>query len=377
MSNKSTVDQEAAIILERKESKPENKSIVKATILAKNSQGLYLDINKCYEAHVANNELGDRSRDEYQVGDSIEIFVVQEDRNASGVFKASIKQLEEAGKWESLISLQNQDLEVSITKILKSGVEALIPQTKQIAFIPFGYLDNQQEGLRNEKREDWLGTKIPARIHELDQSKNKIILNNKVISEELKAARAKEVLASLELGRVIEGKVVRLTAFGVFVDLGSFDALIPYSELAWRRFKQASEIVQVGQTVQAKVFRIDTDKQKIALSLKQMSADPWTTLEIAPGFSRAVKVVSHAEFGAFVEVLPGIEALLHKSQFINDTAPEIDSTINVTVVNIDAEKRRMGVKFNNDLEPKIEEITDPLLISSLINDTKELEHVNQ
>jgi small subunit ribosomal protein S1 len=357
------------LLLERKENRPEPKSLCQAVLLTKNSRGLYLDINKVYEAYVPTNELGSDNFADYQAGQTISVWLFQEDKNLPGVFRASIKHLEEEAKWQTLQNLQNQTLEVSITKILKSGIEVLIGETRQVAFIPFGYLDNQQSVLRNIRRENWLGLTIPAKIHELEQARNKIILNNKSAAEEERSSKAKKLLEEISIGQVVEGKVARLADFGVFLDLGGFDVLIPSSELAWRRFKKASEIVELGQVLQVKVFRIEQETNRVAVSLKQMQADPWTELDLAIGHCARARVVTHAEFGVFVEILPGVEALLHKSQY--QEAPEIDSMIDVELINLDAAKKRMGVKL-----AKIEVESDLISLPQLIVETKELEHVN-
>lgn len=361
MSNK-VVDVEAEILLDRKEARPQIQALARGVVLCKNSHGLYLDINKCFEAQVGVNELGSKTLDEYLVGESLEVLITEEERNFPGVFKASIKQVQESQKWEQLSKLKEQNLKVKIHKILKSGIEVLIQETNQIGFIPFGYLNTLQEPLRSNKRETWSGLEIEAKLHEFDKTKNKIILDHKTPSEAQKEKRAQELLAQLELGSVIEGTVIRLVEFGAFVDLGGFDALIPLSELAWQRFKRAEEIVQIGQKIQAKIFRIEPESKRITLSLKQMQSEPWTRIpeEFRVGFQGSAKVVSQAEFGVFVELSPGIEALLHKSQFTE--VPAIDSILLVEITNFDIEKKRIGVKLQQNEEAIIEE--------------KELEHVN-
>lgn len=378
-------DQEAEIILERKENKPQIGEICKATILAKNSQGLYLDINKVYEGQVSNQELGDRNINSFSVGEILDFYITGEDKNIPGLYRLSLKQIENEHKWQQLEELKAKNLELTITKVLKSGVEVEIASTKQIGFIPYGYIDNKYETIKNYKKEEWTGKKIPGRIHELDKSKNKIILNNKVISDELREAKAKELLGSLAIGQDIEGEVVRIADFGVFVDIGGLDALIPSSELSWRRFKKPSDIVSVGDNVKAKVFKIETDKQRIALSIKQANPDPWTVLpeEIKPGYTKEnAKVVSQADFGVFVEILPGVEALLHKTNFQDNPKPELNDAINVEVTNIDADKKRMGVKFSSESEQnssttnKDDSTTETNNAEEKPNqDAKELEHV--
>lgn len=333
----------AELLLERKEKEPSLKEVTQAVILAKNSRGLCLDINKAYEGYVSLNELGRKDVSEYEVGQKLDVFVIN--KQIDGFYKLSIKDVENAQKWDELEKLKDQNLELKITKVVKSGVEAEILVAGLIGFIPFRYLDTQHTVLSDKDREKWSGITLSGRIHELDKSKNKIILNNRVIVEEQREAKAEETLSRLSLGQEIEGPIVRITDFGVFVDIGGLDALVPASELSWRRFKKPSEVAKVGDHIKAKVFRIDVDAKKVGLSVKQLEPDPWTVVpeDIKIGSKVSGRVVTHAEFGAFVEVMPGVEALLHKSNMKDDLMPEIDQEVKAIVVNLDLTKRRMGI----------------------------------
>ncbi len=346
MPKKTYQDSIAEILLERKENYPEAKQIIKATVLAKSSRGLFLDINKTYEGCVNPRELGTKALENYTIGETVEVYVIGEDSNQAGVFRLSVRKIEDEKQWQDLEKLQGQNLELTITKVLKSGIEVEIAATKQIGFMPYGYLDAREEPLKSKKKDDWVGLCIPARVHELDQSKNKIILNHKVIADEHKEARAKEVLSSIAIGQTLECTIVRTTDFGVFVDIGGLDALIPSSELSWTRFKKPSDIVKVGSKISAKVFKIEPEAKRVALSAKQANPDPWTTLpeEIKVGYQTKAQVITQAEFGVFVEIKPGIEALLHKSNFASETSPELGSELDLEVINLDQSKKRMGVK---------------------------------
>ena len=353
-------DKIATLILERKEKLPEKDSMVQATVLVKNSNGLYLDINKTFEGYVSTKELGGNSIDQFSVGDSVEVFVLGEDRNQEGLIKLSIKQIEDQKKWSELEELLDKNIEVEICKVVKSGLEAKITTTGHIGFIPNSYLDNQDEVLRNKKAEDCVGEKLSVKLHELEKSKNKIIFNHKTVSHEIREARTLEIFNSLSIGQEMDVKIIRLADFGVFVDLNGVDALIPASELSWQRFDKPKDIHKIGDMVHAQVFKLDQENKKIALSVKKLSPNPWTNLpeEFKTGHIQEAKVVSQADFGVFVEMIPGVEALLHKSNY--ETAPEKGSMINVEIKNIEAEKKRMGVNLVKQEEPQqsVEEIKE-------------------
>lgn len=336
-------DQIAALVLERKENLPQKDSLVQAVILAKNSNGLFVDINKTFEGHVTSKELGDTNIDQFSIGDSIELFVLGEDKNQDGLIRLSLKQIEDQKKWHELETLLKANIEVEICKIVKSGVEAKITTTGHTGFIPNSYLDNQAEALRNKKPEEWIGQKISVKLHELEKSKNKIIFDHKSLSQEQRKAKTLEIFNSLSIGQEMELSIIRLADFGVFVDIDGVDALIPASELSWQRFDKPKDIHKVGDKVKAQVFKLDQENQKIALSVKKLTPNPWQNLpeEIKPGHIQEAKVVSQAEFGVFVEMRPGVEALLHKSNY--QTVPEKGAMLNVEIKNIEVEKKRMGV----------------------------------
>jgi small subunit ribosomal protein S1 len=178
-------------------------------------------------------------------------------------------------------------------------------------------------------------------------------------------------LSTLSVGQEVIGKIVRLSDFGVFIDIGGIDALIPASELSWRRFKKPEEILSVGQELRAKIFRIDTEKKKLAASVKDIEPDPWTVIPetLQEGACLNAKVITQAEFGVFLEVLPGVEALLHKSNLPEGMElPAIGDELEVQVISIEVSKKRMGLslKVKDDLKTQEQEAEE----------TKEFEHVN-
>ncbi len=347
---------QAEILLERKESRPEIGQICSATVLVKNSRGLYIDINKSFEGFIPAQELGSTN---YKTGDRIEACVLSIEQD--NIYKLSVREIENSKNWKKLEELGSQSTELIISKLLKSGIEAEIILTGQTAFIPFRFIDTHFGPLAGLDQNDWIGKRIEARVEELDRSKNKILFNNRSVSDERRIAHTEKVMGGLKVGEIISGKVVRIADFGVFVDVGGVDALVPASELSYQRFKKPSDIVNVGDELRAKVFRVDTENKKIGLSVKQAQDDPWTVLSenLKIGSSVKGKVVSKAEFGVFVEILPGVEALLHKSNFKEgEEFPEIGTQVEAEIANLNSAQKRMGIKF-----------------ATIPSEQKELEHV--
>lgn len=390
MSKKDQTDYYAELLLERKEFAPSQDQIIEAIVIAKSNRGLFLDINKCFEGYINQSEIGNKSIDDFNLGDKIEAYVISDKTNLDGVFKLSLKQIEESKNWAILEQSKDQNLELNIVKVLASGLEVQIELTKQIAFVPFRYLDSRYPSLKDIEREKWVGLKIPGRIYELDKSRNKIILNNRVISDEQKEAKKDELLSTLSVGQEVSGKIVRLSDFGVFIDIGGIDALVPASELSWRRFKKPEEIHNLGDTIKAKIFRIDVENKKLAASVKELNPDPWTALpeSICLGASVNAKVITQADFGVFLEVYPGVEALLHKSNLPEARElPKIGEELEVKIINIEASKRRMGLSLSIKDDVSLESVSAETEIEAERDEeveednaerieTKEFEHAN-
>jgi ribosomal protein S1 len=151
--------------------------------------------------------------------------------------------------------------------------------------------------------------------------------------------------------------VLRVADFGVFVDLGGLDGLIPASELSWGRFNHPREVVKVGQVIQGRIFRIERDNLRVALSIKQLSGDPWEQIENEIEIGKLVtgKVISEAPFGIFIELMPGIEALLHNSEIPEGTEkPKTGSTVTTKIIKIDLDQRKIGLSLRN---VKLEDIS--------------------
>jgi ribosomal protein S1 len=357
------------LLNDRRDQYPTLNQINAATVLAQNSKGLYVDLNKFYEAFIPSAELNADST--YKNGDKVDVFVLHEDKKLPGVFKASIKKITEARKWEDLDHLKDQKLAAEITRIVKSGVEAKLKTNDIVGFIPFRYIDIKTPVLKGLEQSEWVGKEVQVKIHELDQSKNKIILEQRSISEEQRKAREVQIIESLSMGQELTGNIVAIEKFGMFVDVDGLDVLVPTSEISWGRFRSVSELYKVGETVSGKVFKLDPDKKQVAMSIKQMQAEPWSSLDLEKYQANSkltAKVVSHAEFGFFVEVEPGVEALVHKSNYDGEQAPPKGSMVNVEVISLDIDKKRMGVSMktsdnenlatNNQANKKNEQFAD-------------------
>ncbi|WP_101844103.1 30S ribosomal protein S1 [Halobacillus sp. Marseille-P3879] len=204
-----------------------------------------------------------------------------------------------------------------------------------------------------EDFENYKGKELSLKVVELDRDQNRVILSHRAVVEAEESSKKQEVLQSLEEGQVIEGTVQRLTDFGAFVNLGGIDGLVHISQLSHEHVEKASDVVEEGQTIQVKVLSVDRDNERISLSLKATQPGPWHDIagrvqsgEVVEGTVR--RLVS---FGAFVEVFPGVEGLVHISQISNrhiGTPGEVleeGQTVNVKVLDVDEDAKRLSLSM--------------------------------
>ncbi|GGF09262.1 30S ribosomal protein S1 [Halobacillus andaensis] len=204
-----------------------------------------------------------------------------------------------------------------------------------------------------EDFENYKGKELTLKVVELDRDQNRVILSHRAVVEAEESSKKQEVLQSLEEGQVIEGTVQRLTDFGAFVNLGGIDGLVHISQLSHEHVEKASDVVEEGQTIKVKVLSVDRDNERISLSLKATQPGPWHDIssrvqsgEVVEGTVR--RLVS---FGAFVEVFPGVEGLVHISQISNrhiGTPGEVleeGQTVSVKVLDVDEDAKRLSLSM--------------------------------
>lgn len=269
-----------------------------------------------------------------QVGDELELYILREE-NEDGQLTLSKKRVDQARGWIQAVKDYESETTIMapVKDVVKGGV--IVDTYKLRGFVPASQLRTKGP------HEELIGQELPLKIIEVDQRRNKLILSHRQAIAAEKGKQRSETLASLEVGQVVEGKVVRIADFGAFIDLGGIDGLLPISEISWQRIQHPSDVLKIGDDLTLKVLKVDRDSHKISLSLKQLQPDPWTTLaeryregEIIEG-----KVTKLASFGAFVEIEPGVEALLPTAEMADrQVKPE-------EIVNVGQEIRAVIKRF--------------------------------
>lgn len=327
--------------------------IVTGTVVFVTNDGVMVDIGARTEAVIPFNQLTEENLSEEELknllkpGDTVTAYVVRADLE-NGQVVLSKKRAEADQSWVKIQALyeQGEPVMVQVKEKVKGGLVATIEGLR--AFLPASQVDLK----RTPDLDEYVGQSFLVKIIELNRKKGRIILSRRTVLEaEQKAARS-QVLASLKEGEVVEGQVVEVTDFGVFVALGGVDGLVHRSEITWGRFNHPKDVVQKGQTVKAKVLSVDTERERVNLSIKALSQDPWLTVsEKYPVGSRLTgKVVGLTQFGAFVEVEPGLEGLIHISELSWTKRPKHPGEIlkegqevEAQVLRIDPEERRLSL----------------------------------
>jgi small subunit ribosomal protein S1 len=319
---------------------------IEGTIVAIGPDAAFVNVGGKGEAVIDLDELKDDGGVvEVAVGERIQAVVVSTEGGLTLSRKlargaATVRQLEDAFR-------AGLPVEGKVEKAVKGGYEVRI--ARQRAFCPFSQIDV----VRNTTPAHHEGRVYTFRIIEYKEGGKNLIVSRRALLEEEQRSRAAEIRPSIVPGAVLTGRVASVREFGAFVDLGAgIQGLLHVSEMSWSRVSDAAQLVAPGQDVTVRVLRVDEDTQKIALSLKQLADDPWSEVpaRYEVGQRRPGRVTRLAEFGAFVELEPGVEALAHASTFAPTGRPDgwsrsvaVGTTAVFEILSIDLDKKRIGV----------------------------------
>ncbi len=287
-------------------------------------------------------------------GDEIEILI-ENTRTPDGLVQVSYKKLQRRKAWEKIEkALESKEpLEAYVVERIKGGFAVDIEGVR--AFLPFS-----QAFLKPPKNpEEIVGSTLKVEVISANRKKNNVVVSHRTVLEKELEAKKKALLESLEEGQVLEGRVKSIMDYGVFVDLGGVDGLLHVSDITWGRVKHPSNYFKVGDQIKVKVIKYDRENQKIALGVKQLTPDPWETAkEKYPEGARVQgRVVSLTNFGAFVELEPGVEGLIHISELSWTKRIKhprdmlsVGEKVEVVVLNVDEENRRISLSLKQ-VEP--------------------------
>ncbi|WP_220750984.1 30S ribosomal protein S1 [Apilactobacillus xinyiensis] len=342
-------------------------SVVNGEVLAiDNDQQVVVGIeNAGVEGVIPRKELSSQPvedvRSQFKVGDKVKVVVISRigDDKEGGSFLLSIRRLEALKVWDDLKAKfdENNDVVVNakVTRNVKGGLVVNVDGVR--GFIPASMIANHF--VSNLKQ--YNGQEFECKIVEIVPEENRLILSHSEVVEKQQAAAREKVMSELNEGDVVEGKVARLTNFGAFVDLGGVDGLVHISEISYDRVNKVSDVLSVGQEVKVKVLKLDEERGRISLSIKQTEPQPWDQVEDKFNEGDVVEgtVKRLVDFGAFVEVMPGVEGLVHISQISHkhvDTPADVlkvGQNVQTKILNIQPEEHRLALSMKA-LEPEPE-----------------------
>ena len=331
------------------------RTVVKGTVVSVESDFALIDVGLKSEGRVPLKEFAPPGQPaELAAGDKVEVFVERyEDINGEVVLSREKARREEA--WEKLEEAFEQTERVTGTIFGRVKGGFTVDLSGAVAFLPGSQVDIRP--VRDVS--PLMGTPQPFMILKMDRARGNIVVSRRAVLEETRAAERTELVANLKEGQVLQGVVKNITDYGAFVDLGGVDGLLHVTDISWRRINHPSEALQVGQTVQVQVVRFNPETQRISLGMKQLEADPWDDVELKyPVSARFTgRVTNITDYGAFVELEPGIEGLVHVSEMswtkknvhpgkIVSTSQEVD----VMVLDVDPQKRRISLGLKQTQE---------------------------
>ena len=325
--------------------------VVNGKVVRIDKDEVLVDIGYKSEGVIPSNELSIRKSvdpaDEVELGEEIDALVLtKEDAEGRLILSKKRARFEKAWRRIEAAAESGEPVEGSVIEVVKGG---LILDLGVRGFLPASLVDIR----RVHNLDEFMGQTLECKVIELNRSRNNVVLSRRAVLEEERKEVREQILGRLEPGQVVEGKISNIVDFGAFVDLDGIDGLIHISELSWSHVNHPSEVVAIGDTVRIKVLDIDRDRQRISLGLKQTQEDPWQRVISThrPGDVLEGTVTKVVAFGAFVEILPGVEGLVHISELADhhvenpSEVVEPGATLNVKILEIDEERRRLSLSI--------------------------------
>lgn len=298
-------------------------------------------------------EEGQKLTDLFKEGDEIQAKVVKTDDGDGGIL-LSKKKLEINEHWNEINeALENKSIiSVKVVRQVNGGVIAAYKEVT--GFIPLSQLSDKFV----ENADEFIGQTMDVRVSRVDQKRGRVVFSRKIVLTEEKQQKIAAIWEGLHVDDIVEGTVMRFTDYGAFIDLGGIDGLLHISEISWGKLKHPQEVLQIGDTVKVKILAMNEEKGKISLGLKQTVPEPWSVIDETYQIGQVVsgKVVQIKEYGAFIELEPGLDGLVHISEVahkrVTNIADElsIGQDVNAKILEIDKERKRISLSIKETLD---------------------------
>lgn len=363
---KASADGEATFeeMLEQSFREDENSKVVKGTVVNITPTEVFVDVEGRKQTGViAFEDLSsapiNNPEDAVSIGDVLDLVIMKTD-DSEGVLKLSKKLVDQFKGWEDIVAAKESQevLEGTVISVVKGGVIVVAKGSR--VFVPASLTGVP----RGQELDILKNTTARFRVIDINESRRRAVGSIKTVAYEERKAQQEALWASLEEGQVINGTVKSLTSYGAFVDIGGMDGMIHISELSWNRIKHPSEVVNVGDAVEVTIKKLDDENKKISLGFKKLEDNPWEILkrDYPVGTDCKGKIVSIASFGAFANIIPGIDGLIHISQIswerVNTPADvlSVGDEVDVRIIDVDFDKKRVSLSMKERIEKPEETI---------------------
>ena len=346
--------------------------LIVGTIARIDQDGILVNIDYKSDGLVPRYEFGPHELEKFKVGDDIEV-ILDELEDVQGNVILSYEKAKAMRAWDEITKLHEEGKPVdgTVTHKVKGGlnVDIGIP-----AFLPGSQIDLQ----RVSDFDQYVGQTITANIIKLNKKRGNVIISRRKFLSEQRSESRKKVLDTLSEGQVIQGIVKNITNYGVFIDIGGVDGLLHITDMTWGRISHPNELVKLGDSITVKVLSFDKDNEKISLGLKQLEENPWQKIAEVYKVGDRIKgtISSITDYGLFVEIAKGVEGLVHISEIswtnrINDLAHKfkVGQTIEVLVVSLDVENRRMSLSIKQLAKNPWESVAEQFTVGQKIKGT--------
>ena len=324
-----------------------------------------VDVGAKQAAYIKFSELSDdpnaKPEDVVKVGDEIETYIVRVN-DVEGYAELSKKRLDAVKAWEDIERAVDEKtvMEGVVTEENKGGIVVSVRGAR--VFVPA----SQSGQPRGADLSAMKGQKVQLRITEVNRARRRVVGSIRSVSDEARRAAQEEIWANIEVGKRYTGTVKSMTSYGVFVDIGGVDGMVHISELSWSRIKTPSEVCKVGDTMEVYVISFDPEKRKISLGVKDHNVDPWQVFmdKYAVGDVASVRIVKLMTFGAFAEVVPGVDGLIHISQIADRRIEKPEDVlsegqiVDAKITAVDEERKKISLSIRALLAPSVEEAAE-------------------
>lgn len=332
---------------------------VKGYVLAVTPTEIQVDIGRKHAGYVPIDEYSAdpdvKAKDEVKVGDILDLIVMRTN-DQEGTVMLSKKRYDASAIWENFCASAGTDdiLTGKVTEVVKGGI--LVMSKGIRVFIPA----SQATASRSDSLEDLLNQTVKFRILEVNRQRHRAVGSIRSVLRDERKEQEAEFWNNIEEGKVYTGKVKSLTSYGAFVDLGGVDGMVHISELSWRRIKNPSEVVSVGDVIEVYVKSFDAEKRRVSLGYKKAEDNPWSIFlrDYKEGDVVNVKIVSMTAYGAFANIIEGIDGLIHISQISHDRIAKpqdvltVGQEVEAKITQIDTERKRISLSIKALTEPE-------------------------